>query len=250
MLSPIVKSILLSYVRTNGQGRPRILSYESILDSITFVLRTGCQWQNVPVKDGSWKTVYHYWSRWSKNHIFERAYEDLVRFYVRRKGRRGKVIVDTSFVKSVYGRDCVGKSPVDRGRMATKVSALVDETGIPLHILFHPGNKSDGRTLEHLLHKTQKRVNLEGHEIYGDKAYGNSRCDIVAARYRLVNRFSRPRQQTDIQTNRTRIVVEHTFGWIDQYRRIILRYDGLVCHFRSFHNLAASNLLAKRIDLS
>ena len=46
--------------------------------------------------------------------------------------------------------------------------------------------------------------------------------------------------------NRTRIVVEHTFSWLDKYRRIILRYDGLVCHFRSFHYLAALQLVALR----
>jgi hypothetical protein len=47
-----------------------------------------------------------------------------------------------SFVKNICGRDCLGKSSVDRGRKASKISALVDSYGVPLTMLFHPGNKN------------------------------------------------------------------------------------------------------------
>jgi transposase len=41
--------------------------------------------------------------------------------------------------------------------------------------------------------------------------------------------------------------VEHTFGWLDKYRRIILRYDAHVHSFRSFHYLASTHLLGNRL---
>jgi hypothetical protein len=88
---------------------------------------------------------------------------DVLRFYLRRRGGVSKnIIVDTSFVKNVWGRDCLGKSPVDRGRKATKVSAITDNTGTPLYLLFHPGNKYDGKTLAHMLQKVDKLFEIKG----------------------------------------------------------------------------------------
>jgi transposase len=79
-------------------------------------------------------------------------------------------------VKNVYGRDCLGRSYYDRGRKATKVSALVDQSGVPLHLLFHPANKYDGKTLAHLLDKASKHVMLKGKCIHADRAYDSERC--------------------------------------------------------------------------
>lgn len=229
-----------------GRGRPPKMTVDYILDRIGYVLRTGCQWAMLPEKDGSWKTVYHYFSKWSKAHIFERAHQDLVYFYSKR-GLSREVIVDTSFVKNVWGRDCLGKSPVDRGRKATKVSVMTDARGTPLHLLFHPGNKNDSRSLPHLLHKTSKHLDLKGRHIYADRIYDSAYCEGTIRGYGLINRVSKKRQQPSKSDNQIRIVVEHVFSWLDKFRRIILRYDGLVCHFRSFHCLAACHIIGLRL---
>ena len=249
-MNGIAANILLNIIRPtveNQTGRPRVLQPEYILDRIMYILRTGCQWANLPVNGGSWKTVYHYFSLWSKRHFFERAYHNLLQFYLRRRGLSQHVVVDTSFVKNVFGRDCLGKSPVDRGRKATKVSALVDAFGTPLHLLFHPGNKNDGKTLRHMLDKAVKHIDLRGLHLYGDKGYDSERCRSVTDKHHMINRVTRKGTTPCKATNRTRIVVEHTFGWLDKYRRIIMRYDGLVCHFRSFHFFASMLLTANRL---
>ena len=38
--------------------------------------------------------------------------------------------VKSSFVKKIYGVDC-GRNPTDRGRLATTLSAAVDDMGVP-----------------------------------------------------------------------------------------------------------------------
>lgn len=222
-----------------------------VLDRIAHVLRTGCQWSHLHVQGGSWKTIYHYFAIWSKLHVFERAFHDLVQFYIKRgKGPSRTLVVDTSFVKNVWGTDCLGRSPVDRGRKATKVSAVTDAHGTPLYLLFHPGNKNDGKTLAHMLTKLAKRFPLTGHRLYGDKAYDTQSCRDVMRQHGLQNCITKRRQPSCPRQNRTRIVVEHVFSWLDKYRRIILRYDGLVCHFRSFHYFAALQIVALRTERS
>lgn len=145
----------------------------------------------------------------------------------------------------MYGRQCIGRSPVDRGRNATKVSALVDDQGTPLKILFHPGNKSDGKTLLHLLSKATLNVGVV--DLFGDKAYCTERCKYVAKHFGMVLKAGKRGERTPSVDNRKRIVVEHFFGWMDKYRRIIMRYDACIWNFRSFHLLAASNLIGGRV---
>jgi putative transposase len=249
MSAAIFRSILLSYIRPVAQtGRPRALSPDQLIDSISYVLRTGCQWRQLHPPGGvSWQCVYAWFRHMSKTHVFENAYNDLLRFYADRHGISQQIITDTTFVKNVYGRDCVGRSYYDRGRKATKVSALVDVHGIPIQLLFHPANKYDGKTLHHLMQTAGRRVSLEGRTIYGDRAYDSERCRDVVTRHKAQQRFVRKRASIDKAANRTRVVVEHTFGWIDKYRRIIMRYDARVSHFRSFHYLACFHLLTNRV---
>ena len=248
-MNPVFRNILLSYVRPIcSTGRPRSLSAEVTIDTISYVLRTGCQWRNTPVVGASWQCVYAWFNELSRKHVFERAYKDLLRFYANRHGISTDIITDTSFVKNVYGRDCLGRSYYDRGRKATKVSALVDRRGIPIQLLFHPGNKYDGKTLAHLMQKAASHVDFTGKRIYADRAYDCERCRDVVTRHRAVQRFTKKRTVIDKTDNRVRVVVEHTFGWLDKYRRIIVRYDALVRHFRSFHYLACFHLLSNRLS--
>ena len=254
MLSSLAKTILLNHIRSfhdrpntiSSHGRPRLYSFDYILDRILFLLCTGCQWSKLPVQNnGSWKTIYHYFSLWSKHHLFQHAYQDLLRVYLKIRPRSPNRIVDTSFVKNVFGRDCVGPSPFDRGRNATKVSTVTDHTGIPLVFTFHRGNRNDSRTLFHSL--SQCHFLSPGDKLYADKIYDTSHCKDVLRHFSLQDHISKKKTTVSKQDNRTRIVVEHAFGWLDKYRRIILRYDSLICSFRSFHYLATLDLLGNRM---
>lgn len=251
-LPALAKTILLNRISrfhssfSSPIGRPRSLSFPYILDRIFFVLSTGCQWSRLPVSQGSWKTIYHYFALWSKHHLFQHAYDDLLRVYVKTRPRSNIRIVDTSFVKNVFGSQCVGPSPFDRGRNATKVSTITDPTGIPLVFTFHKGNRNDSRTLFHCLSKCH--FLSPGDKLYADKIYDSSHCRDVLSHFQLQNCVSKKKQKTSKEDNRIRIAVEHTFGWLDKYRRIILRYDSHVHSFRSFHYLASSHLLGNRLS--
>jgi transposase len=245
-LSSLAKTILLNHInifhdnKNNiKDGRPRSFTY---MDRVLFILSTGCQWSKIPLSHGSWKTIYHYFSIWSKNNIF---YNDLLRVYLKIKPRSSIKIVDTSFIKNVFGRNCIGSNPFDRGRKATKISAVVDHKGIPLSFTFHKGNRNDSRTLFHTLSKCL--FLNKGDSIYPDKIYDSNHCKDVVNRFSLKNCISKKKHITTKENNRIRIVVEHTSGWLDKYRRIILRYDSHIHTFKSFHYLASLHLLGNRI---
>eukprot|EP00968_Pinguiococcus_pyrenoidosus_P009533 scaffold739_cov166-Pinguiococcus_pyrenoidosus.AAC.7 len=205
-------------------GRPRKLSLDYILDRVMYVLTTGVQWRHLPVKHGSWKTVYHYFRIFTDLRVFENAFRDCSRWYqkVRHRragGKRDILVADTSFVKNQYGRDCVGRNPTDRGRKATKVSLLTDGLGVPCHIVFHRANRNDGRTLRHLLNNARRHgTSLEGKTLFADKGYDSQHCRDVARYNGLAYRIPRRGRSQDRQDNSTRVVVEQAFGWFDKFR--------------------------------
>ena len=220
-LSSLSKTILLNHIisfhslPSHSIGRPRKFSFSFILDRIFHLLSSGCQWSNLEVPGGSYKTIYHYFALWSKNHLFQHAYDDLLRVYMKIRPRSSVRVVDTSFVKNVFGSQCVGPFPFDRGRNATKVSAVVDHKGIPLVFTFHKGNRNDSRTLFHSLSKC--KFLSPGDKLYADKIYDSSHCKDVLNHFSLENCISKKKQPVSKEDNRIRIVVEHAFGWLDKF---------------------------------
>ena len=83
-------------------GRKRKMNSAQTLDRILYVCRTGCHWSQLPVQEASYKTVYHYFSLWSKARLFENAFYTLANA-VSSTGQ-GALVLDTSFVKNVLGQ--------------------------------------------------------------------------------------------------------------------------------------------------
>ena len=249
MLTPALRNAVVHAVgayetqrERSPQGRHRKLSIAYILDRIFYVCRTGCQWSQLDVHNSSYKTVYHYFNLWSKARIFEDVFYGIVK---RRPSSGGALVVDTSFVKNVYGKDVTGRNPTDRGRKATKVSLLTDCRGTPLCSVFHKANKSDILTLKHLLDTAARKTNQLHHydSLMGDKGYDSATCRATCVTYNLLPLIPK-RGTTD--TYRGRYVIEQTFGILDQFRRIRVRYDTLIRNFKSFHYLAMATIVMNR----
>ena len=126
------------------RGRPRLLQFNDAFDSLLRVVRTGMQWRELKPDSVSHITVFKWTHLWMREGVFKTAYTRLLRLYQRDK-RPKYYCIDSSYVKNVYGRDCTGRNPTDRGRRATKLSAVVDDLGIPVSLLAAPGNVSDQR---------------------------------------------------------------------------------------------------------
>ena len=159
----------------------------------------------------------------------------------------------TSFGISLYGfficeehRDCVGRNPTDRGRRATKLSAIVDSSGIPISLVAFPANTSDYKTVDATLLQrlcpTPRPCPL-----YADKGYDSKkvRHDLSHAGY--IARVSQRRVSVHRVVNQRRGVVERFFSWLDKNRRLIVRYDAYIASYMSWTWLACCKILGKRM---
>jgi len=208
------------------------------------ILWTGAPWRSL---GSGYSTVHGTFMKWSRIGVFETAYRALLRLERRQTARRCTFhCIDSTFVKNIYGRDCIGRNPTDRGRKATKVSALVDQDGIPISLRFFPANISDQVTVrETLQHAPRPR---RGTPLYADKGYDshNNRC--IMRSFGYVERISRRRQHTHRLVNRRRNVVERTFSWLDKCRRLLVRYDSTIIAYEGWTWLGCIRILGRRIQ--
>ena len=71
------------------RGRPPT-DRRRILDAILYVVKCGCPWRYLPTDFPSWKTVYHIFRQWTRNHQWA-ALNDALRTLLRRsQGRRSR----------------------------------------------------------------------------------------------------------------------------------------------------------------
>jgi putative transposase len=67
-------SLLKPYLPTQKRrGRPRIHSPREIVNAVFYLLKSGCQWRMLPREFPPWKTVFHYFSAWRIDGIWERT---------------------------------------------------------------------------------------------------------------------------------------------------------------------------------
>ena len=150
-----LRNIVLNLVKKHfpgfKSGRKRICP-EFVLDKLLYVLWSGCPWRALQLDRGSYQTIHRHFAAWSEKGIFKEAYAIAYKLQKRpvRRNLRFRCI-DASFVKNIYGKDCTGRNPTDRGRSATKLSALVDQDGLPLSLVFFPANCHDVHTVDSTL---------------------------------------------------------------------------------------------------
>ena len=76
-IEPILLNEAPPTPRSHG-GRPRI-DWRRAIDGIIFRLRSGCQWNKLPERFGSDRSIHRWFQRWCRHGVFERIWAVLVR---------------------------------------------------------------------------------------------------------------------------------------------------------------------------
>ena len=129
------------------------------------------------------------------------------------------------------GGSATGPSPVDRARNGSKHHLLVDAGGIPLAWTLTGGNRHDVTQLIPLVDRVPPvrgkvgRPRRRPGRVTADRAY-----DYPTHRRQLRQRGITPeiaRRKTEHGSGlgRYRWVVERTFAWLHQLKRLLVRYD-------------------------
>jgi transposase len=81
-LEPLLGSLR---VPRHGGGRPRKYELRRVVDAMLYVVKTGCQWRQMPANFPPWETVYQQFRMWRDGGAWERVTQSL-----REQGRKAK----------------------------------------------------------------------------------------------------------------------------------------------------------------
>jgi len=135
---------------------------------------------------------------------------------------------------------------MSRGGKTSKIHAIVDALGNPVHFILTGGQVHDSRAAIDLL----SGVDIAGSNILADKAYGAKEIrDFITERnavYTIPPKESCQKTwKCDYHIYKERHLVECFFNRLKVFRRVATRFDKLVASFLSFIYLASICILLK-----
>ena len=123
-------------------------------------------------------------------------------------------------------------NPTDRGKPGTKRHIVTDAQGTPLGVTLSGANRNDSMMLAATLDavpgvraKHRGWPRLRPDKLHADKGYDHRRCRRECRARGIKPRIARRGIESSQKLGRHRWVVERTFAWLNQFRRLAVRYE-------------------------
>jgi transposase len=236
-------------------GRPPV-PHRAALTGISFVLKTGIPWEDLPVEMGcgSGMTCWRRLRDWQADGTWDRIHKVLLgRLREADKIDWRRALIDSSSVRAAYGGEATGSSPVDRAKPGSKHHVITDASGVPLTSSVSAANRNDISEMAGLVNRLPEVPGKVGHprrkpeSLQGDLAY-----DSEPHRQGLRDIGIEPvlpEKGIDEGTGlgETRWPVERTLAWFHQNRRLRLRYERRADIHQAFLTLACIKICASAV---
>ena len=214
-----------------------------------YLLKTGCQWRMLPGDFPKWELVYYYYSKWAGTEDFDLLLAKL-RERVRSKKNQNEQpslgIMDSQSVRWGNNRSLNGFDGNKKVK-GVKRHVVVDKNGFLLAVMVTVANIHDGKAAE-LLMRVLTYFLTPVKVILADGGYRGEVVERIRDKLGYLIRvvMRNEEKKSDFQPVSKRWIVERTFAWFDNDRRLCRNYELLMENSENMVKLSAiKNLLNK-----
>lgn len=226
--------------------RRRKTSLQTIVSGIVYLLNNGCKWRELPPKYGNYKLAWYYFNRWTLYGVLDKALYLLSAEVRRQQGRRARptrAIIDAQSVKTPAGTSDEVGYDANKKVKGRRRHLAVDSEGNVLAV---------GVTSALVADKVGARVlkdDVEDHslitQVVADRIYRGKPPFTASGRihWQVVERVNKK----GFSVLPVRWIVERTFAWLTNYRRLVKDYEKTVVMARAVLLMAAIHRTLKKL---
>ncbi len=235
--------------RTGPGAAARAHELREIVNAILYVNRTGIPWEYLPHDFPPYKTVYDYYAKWEIDGTTQQVHDllrDRTRQSLGHSVKPAAAVVDAQSVKT-SANVAETSQGIDVGKKikGRKRHVITDTLGLVLAVLVTAANVHD-TTGGKLLLDDLAAAHPGVPKVWADGGYQNSIFNHGARLGIDVEVVQRPRTK-GFEPLPKRWVIERTFGWLMQYRRLARDYEALPERSRAMIHWAMANKMAREL---
>ena len=244
-------SLIKPFIPVYPGGRPRKTSMRDVVDAIFYLVRTGCQWRYLPKDFPPKSTVWGYFNEWRHNGTLD-ALHDALRDRVRKQEQPGRprrtASIDSQSVDTSSGGEARGRDNA-KNVNGRKRHIVVDSQGLLLAVLVTAGDVDDGAAAAAVLKQLADQPLGKLRLVYADSKYHNHALYVWVADngwYELAI-VRRPKGAKGWVKLPIRWMVERTFAWLNQCRRLSVDREKSTRSAEAMIRLAMVHLMLNRL---
>ncbi|PYX55968.1 MAG: IS5 family transposase [Acidobacteria bacterium] len=235
--------------RRDGRGRPW-KDRRAVLNGILWVLRTGAPWADVPERYPSYQTCHRRFQQWVRSGVMKGILETLALDLK----ARGVLDVEEAFIDGSFAPAKKGalKSGRPKRGKGTKVMAVADRHGLPVAVFVESATPHEVKLAVPTL--IQMVIPEAPQNLIGDNAYDSDKLDVELRQYGIEliaphrsNRRNKSQDARRLRRYRRRWKVERLFAWLQNFRRLVVRYERYAENFLGMLHLGCCLILLRHI---